>query len=926
MPIPILRTKLYIPPVRSELVSRPRLVGRLDEGLRRGHKLTLVSAPAGFGKTTLLSEWIQSSETPSPQFAWLSLDKNDNEPTRFWAYVLTALRTISSLCEAGVGESALGMIQSPQPPPIEALLTDLINDVAEMALSGHSLVLVLDDFHVIANPQVDEALTFLLDNLPPPMHLVVATRSDPSLPLSRLRGRAWLTELSAADLRFTPEEAAAFLNQVMGLGLSTEDVDALDTRTEGWIVGLQMAAHALQRTLAAQGGKTSQLHEFVAAFAGSHRYALDYLTDEVLLREPEHIQAFLLQTSVLERLSGPLCDALTGLDGGQEMLEQLEATNLFIVPLDGERQWYRYHHLFAELLGKRLHRMHADLVPALHQRASEWYEGANLIEEAITHALAGRDYERVARLVEQYAAQQMSTYRQEAALAEWLAALPDELVRERPWLCVYLGWTRYWMGMRSQVEECLLCAEEALARSADAAQGTDERLISGYIAAIRAHHALTNQALQRVIEMAERAQRFLPEGDYMRCEAAVALGGAYWGLGNVVASARAFAQARATALKSGYRPLAVPASCYLSDQQVKQGQLHEASATCREALEWAIGPSGRALPVAGFPLVKLGGLAREWNDLATAGRDLGKGIDLCLQLGQADVQAEGYVALARLKLAQHDLDGALDNLQKADEIAQNVQIDPWITCWADECRLQLWLSTGNLAAAAQWAQASGLGVDGDLSYQYDLHHINLARALIAQGAADGRDVALDQALGLLARLLAAAEEAGWVHQQIKVLVLQAVALEARGDGVGALDALDRALALAEPGGYVRVFVDEGTPMAHLLSQVAEQDTAPHRPYVDRLLAAFEMPLQEVPAQTAPPSTVDGPPSILIEPLSERERQVLQLIADGMANREIAETLFISLGTVKAHTSNIYGKLGVRSRTQAVAKARELGIL
>jgi LuxR family maltose regulon positive regulatory protein len=863
-----------------------------------------------------------SDHAPTLCFAWLSLDKNDNEPTRFWAYVLAALRTIPSLKEAGVGESALGMIQSPQPPPIEALLTDLINDVAEMALSEQdasrcSLVLVLDDFHVIANPQVDEALTFLLDNLPPPMHLVVATRSDPLLPLSRLRGRAWLTELSAADLRFTSEEAAAFLNQVMGLGLSTEDVDALDTRTEGWIVGLQMAAHALQGTLAAQGGKTSQVHEFIAAFAGSHRYVLDYLTDEVLLREPEHVQTFLLQTSILERLSGPLCDALTGLDNGQEMLEQLEAANLFIVPLDGERQWYRYHHLFAELLGKRMHRMHPDMVPILHRRASGWYEGANLIEEAITHALAGRDYERVARLVEQYAAQQMSTYRQEAVLAEWLAALPDELVRERPWLCVYLAWTRYWMGLRSQVEECLLCAEEALARSTDAAQGTDERLISGYIAAIRAHHALTNQALQRVIGMAEQALRFLPEGDYMRCEAAVALGGAYWGLGNVVASEQAFAQARATALKSGYRPLAVPASCYLSDQQVKQGRLHEASATCREALGWAIGPSGRALPVAGFPLVKLGDLAREWNDLETAGR-------------------EGYVALARLKLAQNDLDGALDNLQKADEIAQNVKIDPWITCWADECRLQLWLSTGNLAAATQWAQASNLGVDGELSYQYDLHHVNLARVLIAQGAAHGRDVDLGQALGLLARLLAAAEAAGWVHQQIKVLVLQAVALKARGDDEGALDALDRALILAEPGGYVRLFVAEGAPMARLLSQAADRSITPPRPYVDKLLAAFELRVSsdklqvaDLPAASADLQTLtadaQSEPS-LVEPLSERECQVLQLIADGMTNREIAETLFISLGTVKAHTSNIYGKLGVRSRTQAVAKAREIGIL
>jgi LuxR family maltose regulon positive regulatory protein len=922
MPIPILSTKLYIPPVRSELVSRPRLIERLNGGLRRGRKLTLISAPAGFGKTTLLSEWIQceDEETLPPRFAWLSLDSGDNEPTRFWAYVLAALRTVPDLREAGAGESALGMLQSPQPPPVEALLTDLINDVAELAAqsaeqgtaAGCNLVLVLDDFHVVTNPQIGEALTFFLDNMPPCMHLVIATRSDPSLPISRLRGRARLTELSAADLRFTSQEATAFLNHVMGLDLSAEDVETLEERTEGWIVGLQMAARALQATPTAPERDSSPARDFIAAFAGSHRYILDYLTDEVLLREPDDVQEFLLQTSILARLSGPLCDAVTGQGSGQEMLERLDAANLFIVPLDGERQWYRYHHLFADLLGRRLVKVHADLVPVLHRRASEWYEGANLVEEAIAHALAGRDFERVARLVEQHAVQHMSTYRQEARLAEWLQALPDELVQERPWLCVYLAWTRYWRGLRGQVEECLVRAERALAAGTSA--GGEDRLIAGYIAAIRAHHALTSQELQRVIEMADQAIRFLPEGDYMRCEAAVALGGAYWGLGNVAASERAFAQARATALVSGYHPLAVPSSCYLSDQQIKQGRLDEAGATCRTALEWAIGPSGRALPVAGFPLVKLGDLAREWNDLEAAGRYLQKGVRLCAQLGQADVQAEGYVALARLKLAQGDVQEALSALQKADEIAQNVQIDPWITCWADECRLRLWLSAGNLAAATHWAQSSGLSVDGDLSYQYDLHHINLARVLIAQGANL-------EALGLLARLLAAAEKAGWVHQQIKILVLQALALQARGDDEGALAALERALSLAGPGRYVRVFVDEGAPMARLMRQAAERGIA----FADRLLSVFELDAALPAAVSVPPSPVTRRPSALVEPLSERELEILRLIADGMTNRQVGETLFISVGTVKAHTSNIYGKLGVRSRTQAVARARELGI-
>jgi LuxR family maltose regulon positive regulatory protein len=462
-------------------------------------------------------------------------------------------------------------------------------------------------------------------------------------------------------------------------------------------------------------------------------------------------------------------------------------------------------------------------------------------------------------------------------------------------------------------------------RSAQGPGRTDAQRIAGYVAAIRAHHALTNQQLQRVIEMAQRAIEFLPDDDYMRCEAAVALGGAYWGQGDVVASQQAFAQARATAQKSGYRLMAVPSSCYMGMQQAKQGQLHEAWATYRQALEWAMGPGGRPMPVAGFPLIRLGDLSREWNDLPAANRDLTQGIELCVQLGQADVSAEGYVLLARLQLAQGDAESVLDTLGKAEQIAQRVKIDPWITGWADECRLQLWLSTGNLAAAVRWAHMSGLSVGGELSYHYDLHHINLARVLIARGMADPQQPDLGEALRLLDRLSLAAERAGWVHEQIKILILRALALEACSDGEGALAALGRALTLAEPGGYVRTFVDEGLPMVRLLRRAAGRDIAPG--YVGQLLAALKEEMKEQertaePLPLAPASQAEG----LVEPLSEREIEVLELVAQGLTNRQIAQRLFISQGTVKAHTSNIYGKLGVRSRTQAVARARALGIL
>jgi LuxR family maltose regulon positive regulatory protein len=963
MPAPFLKTKLFIPAVRPELVSRRRLIERLDEGLRLGRWLTLVSAPAGFGKTTLVSEWIRSLKVCdglAPQAAWISLDKDDNDPVRFWTYVLTALCRIPCLGQAGVGVSTLSMLQSPQPPSIETLLIDLINDIAEMTAlttvrqppgagtGARNLVLVLDDLHVVDNPQVYDALGFLIDNLPPLLHLVIATRSDPPLPLSRLRGRGQLTEVTAAELRFTPQEATAFLNRVMGLGLSTEDVAALEKRTEGWVVGLQMAALALQGAHSAQRRDDLHVSEFIAELGQSHRYVLDYLTDEVLLQEPEDVQSWLLQTSILDRLCGSLCDAVTGRADGQEMLERLDVANLFIIPLDGERQWYRYHGLFADLLRRRLAR-HVEAARAigtydlatLHRRASEWYEHADLIEQAIAHALAGEDMERAAALIERHAVYQMIHHRREVALAGWLDALPQEWVRSRPWLCVYLAWTRYWMGQREQVEACLRAAEENLAaaqsrqpavRSAqvggqdvqpevgERSVSENGRLLAGYISAIRAHHALTNQDIPRVIQMAQRAIEYLPDGDYMRCEAAVALGGAYWSQGDVLASQSAFAQARATAQKSGHSAMAVPSSCYLAEQQTKRGQLHEACATYREAMQGATGARGRLLPVAGFPLIKLGDLAREWNDLESAGRDLPRGIELCRQLGQADVLTEGYVMMARLDLALGDTEGAQDALKEADRVARGTQIDPWIVTWADEVRLRIWLSTGNLAAACHWLQQSGLTPDGPLSYQHDLNHIHVARVLIARGREQGQSSDLDGALVLLDRLVAAADKAGWIHEQIKALILRSLALEARGKDGEALAALQQALSLGEPGGYVRTFIDEGVPMASLLHQAAAQGI--RADYAGRLLGAFEFQVAE---KEATPVNVHSEVR-LVEPLSDREIEVLELIAQGLSNREVGQRLYISQGTVKAHTSNIYGKLGVRSRTQAVACAQSLGLL
>jgi LuxR family maltose regulon positive regulatory protein len=916
METPCLKTKLIIPPIRQELVSRPRLIERLNAGLR--HKLTLVSAPAGFGKTTLLSKWASDVQLPTTAdesgvsgdripVAWVSLDRDDNDPTRFWTYFVAALQTVY----AGVGKTALAALQSRQPPPIEVPLTGLINEITTVP---GPFALVLDDYHAITAQPIHDALTFLLDNLPPHMHLVLSSRADPPWPLARMRARREVTELRANDLRFTPTEVAAFLNDVKGLGLSARDIDTLDTRTEGWIAGLQLAALSMQ-------GR-GDVAAFIEAFSGSHSFILDYLMEEVLGRQPPAVQDFLLQTSILERMTGPLCDAITGQDGGQATLARLDQANLFLVSLDDERRWYRYHHLFADLLRSRLQQTRPDRVPVLHRRASEWYESAGLIEEAVAHALAGEDATWAASLVQRHA-MQMIVRSQIVTLSWWIEALPDDLVRARPWLGVYRAWTQYWIGQREQAEESLQHAEQALQQMASVLPEGDQRRqlpvpaeterrhIVGHIAVIRAYNALVNEEIPRIVEMAQKALELLPEGEYMRCMAALILGGAHWGRGDVVAAQRAFAEASAAARKCGYRFLAVSAACYAGIQQAKQARLHEASATYHQATELAAGHRGPESPPTGFPTVRLGDLSREWNDLETASRELIKGVDLCAQWGQADILADGYIALARLQLAQRDVDAAANTLRKADALARKTKVDPWVLCWLDDCRLRLWLSTGDLAAAVRWAEASGLRADGELSYLHDLNHVNLARVLVAQGVRQPSGPYLDQALGLLTRLLEAAETAGWLNEAIKILILQALAFQAREDEEQALAALARALSLAGPGGYVRVFVDEGTPIGGLLRQAVARGITVD--YAGRLLAALE---GEVKAQ----------PPALVEPLTEREMEVLRLLTTHLSSTQIAEELVVSVNTVRSHIKRIYGKLDVHSREDAVRRVRELGLL
>ena len=913
MSTPILATKLYASPSRPRSVLRPRLTERLNEGLRR--RLTLVSAPAGFGKTTLLGEWVAGCGRPA---AWLSLDESDNDPTRFLSYLVAALQTIS----AGVGEGALGMLRSPQPSPTESTLTALLN---EISTTPNDFVLVLDDYHAIDAKPVDDALAFVLEHLPPRMHLVIATREDPQLPLARLRARGQLGELRAADLRFTPSEAAEFLEGVMGLSLSAEDVAALDTRTEGWIAGLQLAA------LSMQGREDAS--EFVKAFAGDNRYVVDYLVEEVLQQQPESVRSFLLQTSVLDRLSGPLCDAVTGQEDGRRMLEALERGNLFVVPLDDKRHWFRYHHLFAEVLYAHLMQERPAQIPALHRRASEWYEQNGSAAAAIRHALVAEDFERAADLVE-LAVPAMRRSRQEATLLGWLKALPDELFQFRPVLSVYFAGTLLQSGQLDGVEDRLRDAECWLDTTGDVSERPEApsaemvvvdqeefRGLPASIAMYRAGIALAHGNVSETVTYARRVLDLAPEDDHFRRGAAAALLGlASWTRGDLEAAHRSYAEGMAHLQKAGNISDAVGGAMTSADIRVAQGRLREAMRTYDHALRLAAEHGDPVMRGTADMYVGMAELHREYDDLHAATKYLLRSKEQGERTGFPQYPYRWRVAMARIREAHGDLNGALDLLDEAERLYVS-DFHPNVRPIA-ALKARVWVAQGRLGEALDWARERSLSAHDDLGYLREFEHITLARVILARYKSDRADHLMLEATGLLERLLQAAEAGGRLGSAIEILVLQALAHEAQGDIPHALEPLERALALAEPVCYVRVFVDEGGPMAQLLSEAAVRGITPD--YTARLLAAFDaegrIDSDDSPRLAAPASQP------LIEPLSDRELEVLRLVAQGLSNREIGERLFLALITVKGHNRNTFRKLQVRRRTEAVARARELALL
>jgi LuxR family maltose regulon positive regulatory protein len=916
----LLQTKLFVPPLRPNLVHRPHLVERLNQGLQHGHKLTLVCAPAGFGKTTLVTDWLSqlafhkqiivahNMTVDNYQSAWLSLDKSDNDPTRFLAYFVAALQTV----EADIGETALSLLQSPQAVRIEPVLTTLINEIAQIQ---HPFVLVLDDYHVVTSHSTHKALTFLLDHLPPNLHLIIITRTDPPLPLTRLRGRNQMAEIRIAELSFSSDEATDFLNRAMGLELSAGDIAALQDRTEGWIVGLQLVA------LSMQGHEQSgDIRDFIRDFTGSNRYVIDYLADEVLEQRPINTRKFLLWTSILDRLTAPLCNAVAGLEDSQMILESLEAANLFIVPLDSRRRWYRYHHLFADLLRQRLGREDPNIVPTLHSRASIWHEQNNSVGLAVDHALAAQDFERAANLIDELV-EVVWGRGEQTTLLRWMGILPDEVVYSRPRLCIFHAWVLFVNGQYQAAELRLQDAEHALDSTPtrkrkipsgdNASPDFQDVSLKGKMAAIQAFISFFRGDLSGINRFSRQALEKLPDESLLwRSMATITLGTAFRLSGNAVAAGLTFDEAVTFGQAAGSEYLTLIARLNRVVIQKEQGHLHRAAELCQQALLIASKQGMMELEIAGWIYAELGDVECEWNNLDEAMRLSKKGVELTERGNDIGALGRSCVVLVRALHAQGDVEGALGVVQKVEQLAQETDVPPWVIHPIAAWKTRLLIAGGDLDAAARWTLERGLDVANEISYLCEIEYLSLARLLVAQGNAD-------EGVALLNRLLQAAEAGGRMGSLIDILVLQALAFQLSGKDDQAVTSLERTLVLAEPEGFVRTFVEEGPPMKELLAKIKAEGRS-QREYASKLLAELSSKVAKHPTRSSPQPMVD--------PLTERELEVLQLIADGLTNQEIADELVVALGTVKAHTASIYGKLEVHGRTQAVARARGFGLL
>lgn len=902
MQSPILTTRLFIPPLRPEVVLRPRLLELLDEGLRS--KLVIVSASAGFGKTTIVSQWLAETGLPA---AWISLDSGDSDLPRFLDYFVAALQKFSpTLGQQGADATAS------VPAPLETTLTAIINDIA---LIKDDFVLVLDDYHEVDSKAVDEALGFLLDHLPPQMHLVLTTREDPQLPLARLRAGGQLVELRDGDLRFTLEETTSFLNDAMELELSTSDLASLEARTEGWIAGLQLAALSLR-------GRDDRT-DFVRAFTGDNRYIVDYLIEEVLDRQTEEVRGFLLRTSLLERLSAPLCDALLEVSRSKELLASLDRSNLFLIALDDQRRWFRYHHLFADVLHAHIIQEFPEEVSPLHQRASAWFEENGFPREAIQHALAAENFERSAALIEiEYPA--MDAEFRTSTWLGWFDALPEKIIRHRPVLLVNAGWSHLNAGdldsgelWLDRGEELLLAEAEEKRLIADAGQF---EMLGATIATARAYISQSRGDIPTCIDHARDALERLPEkAGIQRGQVGSLLALAYWTLGDLDAAQQSFTTAQESMLRGGSVHFAVTMTYALADLAILRGRLDEA----REVYESSLRLIEKEAPgIQGTSEIFLGfcELAIERGELDEAEAHLVRSEELGASQGLPNWAYRSGLIKSRLAEARGDYAQALACL---DEAAPHYYVNPVPDMSPIAAlRARLALKEGRLDDARRWVEESGLRADDQAEFIREFEYITLARFLLAQGGE-----VLSAALMLLQRLLESAQSGGRSRRVVEILLLRALAFQMSERGTEATTELGRALDIAASEGFVQVFVDDGAAIVPLLKKaVREEHQSALVSRVSAALAARETPAagrKSVSFDTARARAAD---LVLPEPLSQRELEVLKLIEEGLSNKQICERLFISLSTVKGHNLRIFGKLDVKRRTEAVAKAKKLGIL
>jgi LuxR family transcriptional regulator, maltose regulon positive regulatory protein len=897
---PLLVTKLQLPPAPPDLIARPQVTDLLNP--IPGQRVTLLCAPTGFGKTTALREWAART---TQSVAWVSLDRGDNDPARFWSYVIAAIQVWSP----DAGTQARALARMPEQPPLEYIVTALINAVAA---GEDDISLVLDDYEVITNAHVHLSLRYLLDHLPSRLHVLIASRVDPPLSFGRLRALGQLGEVRAADLRFQPGETSTFLNDAMGLNLPVDAVTTLDARTEGWVAGLRLAALAIRQHADAS--------TFIASFSGSHRAIVDYLTDEVLDQLPESALRFMLETSILDRLTGPCCDAVTGRDDSQALLERLERANAFLIPLDDDRRWFRYQQLFSDALRDRLAKTSAACIPELHLRAAHWLHVQDFPGAAIEHAAAGGDLDLVMEIIEANARPMLSRG-ELSTLRGWLDLLPDERIRGCSAVCCTQAWVSVLSGRIDIAESYLDDAE----RIADVQAGD---ILLGEIAGIRGYIARLQGRLPLAIALTRKAMALTQTAaPALRRAIAMNLGLSYWWSHDVEAADMAFADAIAIAEESGDACAVVVAMSHRAKLWAVYGCLRHAEAIFREAENLAIERGVEMYPSQSFVYLGLADLRIQWHDLDGAARLLEDCTKLGVSGGRIDHIIMAYINLSIVELARNDIPAAREMVRQA-RIALSHHPAPHLQSSVAWTQAVVWIAAGDLDPADRWATALLDRAGGDPLRLDESERMALARVRLEQGR-------IDEAGTVLASVRQRAIDSGWVRCRIETQALHALIQQASGDEARALVTIGEALALAESEDYRHIFTELGAPMLDLLARVPPT-SAVSSSYLDRLLRSFH--IQIGPSSNGAGSRHAGLSSraqlIALHPrrgigpdlLSDRELEVLARITDGLSNREIADALFVTVGTVKRHTNNIYSKLDVASRTQAIARARALNLL